>query len=274
MSHTSTLNISVLQLCSTDHPSENQKNILKLLEKVPSETQVVFLPENSLYMKLGEKSPTYHFQNTDSIYEPFREWSSQRQCHLLFGANPVSANGGGVKNATVWVKPSGQVEDVYSKIHLFDVDVEGHKPVRESDQFIHGSTPKVIDICGWKLGLSICYDLRFSELYQIYAKQEVDIIAVPAAFLVPTGSAHWHVLLRARAIESQAFVVAAAQAGTHLGTHEQKRETYGHSLVVDPWGRVLIDMETKNWQVANLTLDCSALRQVRAQIPMSRHRRL
>jgi len=273
MSHTPTLNISTLQLCSIDNPAENQKNILELLKKVPVETQIVFLPENSLYMRLGDKSLPCHFQNTDAIYEPFREWSAQKKCHILFGGNPV-ASSLGVKNATVWVQPSGQIEDVYSKIHLFDVDVEGHKPVRESDQFIHGATPKVIEINGWKLGLSICYDLRFAELYQIYAKQEVDIIVIPAAFLVSTGSAHWHVLLRARAIESQAFVVAAAQSGTHLGAQGQTRETYGHSLVIDPWGRVLIDIEKQGWQIANATLDRSVLRQVRAQIPMSQHRRL
>jgi predicted amidohydrolase len=151
---------------------------------------------------------------------------------------------------------------------LFDIQLAGQEAIRESDEFNHGDGPSILDIKGWKWGLSICYDLRFSELYSKYAHQAVDIISVPAAFLVPTGEAHWHTLLRARAIESQAFVVASAQSGSHKGI----RETYGHSLIVNPWGAILLDMTTVG--VSVMELKKSDIKRVREQIPMSSHRRL
>lgn len=266
------LNISVVQLCSNDDTEFNKTRVLDLLQEVPPETNVVFLPENSLFMKISSESPKRGIALDDPIYEPFQTWAQKTNTHILFGGNPTAVNDG-VANATVWVQPNGKIEMPYSKIHLFDVDVEGQKPVRESDQFVAGGDRGIIDIHGWKVGLSICYDVRFSELYSEYAKQKVDLIAIPAAFLQPTGEAHWHVLMRARAIESQCFVVAAAQGGEHQGVSGAKRQTYGHSLVVSPWGSVLMDMGTKP-EVQSLSLDRALIRKTREQIPMANHRKL
>ena len=137
----------------------------------------------------------------------------------------------------------------YEKIHLFDIELDGLSPVRETDLFKHGKFPSVFKVRGWEIGQAICYDLRFAELFLEYAKQGVDLVLVPAAFLVETGRAHWEVLLRARAIESQCYIVAAAQAGKHLGCQGGHRMTYGHSLAIDPWGTVI-------WQGNSVGAEC------------------
>jgi predicted amidohydrolase len=131
-----------------------------------------------------------------------------------------------------------------------------------------------MEVKSWRIGLSICYDVRFSELYSNYAKEGAHLILVPSAFLVPTGAAHWHILLRARAIESQAFVIAAAQAGEHVGVHGEKRTTYGHSLAIDPWGEILADLGEAGPKVEVVTLDPARLERVWRQIPQAQHRRL
>lgn len=272
MSKKPELNISVMQLCSGDNTQENQKQILEYLNSVPKNTDVVFLPENALFMKISSQSPAVGLALSDAIYRPFQSWAKTTSTHLIFGANPTQVPEG-VANATIWISPEGLIEQVYSKIHLFDVDVEGQKPVRESDQFVPGSNRSILEVEGWKIGLSICYDVRFAELYLDYAKQGVDILAIPAAFLEPTGEAHWHVLLRARAIESQCFVVAAAQGGEHHGEGSARRKTYGHSLVVSPWGKVLFDMDLQSG-VQSVTLKEHALTNTREQIPMASHRKL
>jgi len=164
---------------------------------------------------------------------------------------------------------------VYRKIHLFDVDVVGQKPVRESDVFARGTETSVFEIKGWKFGSSICYDVRFPELYLRYAREEVDAILVPAAFLTTTGRAHWEILLRARAIESQAYVLAAAQGGTHQGIKGGTRETHGHSMIVDPWGLIVEEIQdSSEVRVARATLKVDRIEAVRRQIPMKNHRTL
>src|SRR5690606_21217857 len=129
------------------------------------------------------------------------EEAQKNQMHVILGSVPWK-EAAGVFNAMLWISPRGEIRIPYKKTHLFDVDVEGHKPVRESDDFVHGEGPQVIHVEGWKIGLSICYDLRFAELYISYSRIPVDMILIPSAFLVPTGEAHWHILNRARAIES------------------------------------------------------------------------
>jgi deaminated glutathione amidase len=184
--------------------------------------------------------------------------------------------GGRLSNATVWIDPSGDIKIKYRKIHLFDVDVEGQKPIRESDHFAPGYRPEIIEIGGWRIGLTICYDLRFADLFLAYAREAVDLVLVPSAFLVPTGRAHWETLLRARAIESQLYVAAAAQSGEHASAiGDAKRYTYGRSLVVDPWGGIMAEAKTEASGVQVLTslLRQSELAKVRAQIPMASHRK-
>lgn len=237
--------------------------------------QLAVFPENSLFFRLKAKS---------TLQGPAVDGPEMRRLGamvdrggvplMMTTAWPSGVGAERFSNSTILLRPGAAPSVEYSKIHLFDVDVPGAPPVRESDHFDAGQTPKVVEIDGWRLGLSICYDLRFAELYTHYAGA-VDMILVPSAFLVPTGEAHWHVLLRARAIESQCFVAAPAQAGAHVSTVSgETRHTYGHSLVVDPWGRVLLDMGAEGADVQVVECQRSFLDEVRRQIPMAAHRRL
>jgi predicted amidohydrolase len=167
------------------------------------------------------------------------------------------------------VGPDGSQLAQYRKIHLFDVDLGNGGSYSESAATLAGSAPLVVDVAGFKLGLSICYDLRFPELYRALSDQGAEVLLVPAAFTLHTGKDHWHVLLRARAIEAQAFVVAAAQHGAHPGG----RNTYGHSLVVDPWGTVIAEASDGEGLVT-ATLERARLDQVRRSLPSLTHRKL
>lgn len=176
--------------------------------------------------------------------------------------------GARLANRSFLIGPDGGILARYDKLHLFDVDLPDGTRYRESATFLAGETAVVAPLPWGRLGLSICYDVRFPALYQALAQAGAAVIAVPAAFTVPTGQAHWHVLLRARAIETGAFVVAAAQSGRH----QDGRETFGHSLVVDPWGEVLLDMGTAPGE-ALVALDLARVAEVRAQIPSLGHAR-
>jgi predicted amidohydrolase len=171
-------------------------------------------------------------------------------------------------NRSVLIAPDGRLAARYDKMHLFDVDLPNGDRYRESASFLSGGRVQLADLSWGRLGLTICYDLRFPQLHTALALAGADVIAQPAAFTRPTGEAHWHVLLRARAIETGAFVVAAAQTGLH----EDGRETYGHSLVVDPWGKVLLDMGTDPG-VAMVDLDLAQVADTRSRIPNLRHAR-
>ena len=167
------------------------------------------------------------------------------------------------------IAPDGTVMARYDKMHLFDVDLPSGESWRESNAYAPGARGVVARTGLGCLGLSICYDLRFPALYQALSSAGADILCVPAAFTVPTGEAHWHVLLRARAIENACWVVAAAQSGTH----EDGRKTFGHSLVVDPWGRVVLDMGLDEG-IGFAEVDLGAVAEARSRIPVLAHRRI
>ena len=275
MTSKKSLKVAVVQMQSTDNVDKNWKQILTSIEEVKQQgsADLVCFPENSLFMRIDGESPRTSFDLHENYFIQLKKISQQLSTVILLGSLPYN-NKGSTYNSSILISPNGDCTPVYDKIHLFDVDVKGHKPVRESDQFVHGSEPAVVDIKGWKLGLSICYDLRFAELYTQYARKEVDVILVPAAFLVPTGKAHWHVLLRARAIENQCYIIAPAQVGPNVGLNQSIRETYGHSLVVNPWGEVVMDLGNSGQKVQVVELDAEAIVRTRTQIPMRQHRRL
>lgn len=266
-----TFRVGFAQITSTDKTEYNLELIEKLYAKaVGDRAQLVVLPENSLFFRIKSGDPVRGL-----------EWGGTEMARLqkavdaagvpMMVTTALAAGGGKASNSTVLFKKGAAPEKVYSKVHLFDVEVAGAPPVRESDHFSGGDQPRLIELDGWKIGLSICYDLRFAELFLHYA-QKADLILIPSAFLVPTGEAHWHVLLRARAIETQAFVVAPAQSGEHK-SEGQSRRTYGHSLVVDPWGRVMAELE-ESPQIRVVELDRQLIEKARTQIPMAGHRRL
>ena len=265
------IRVAVAQLCSTDDIETNFKVISDLIDQAGDTADIISFPENSLYIRMSNKDD---FEGVD-LSSPWLKSISQQACkyktHIFLGSLPRRVEQG-VKNSTIMCSPNGDVRAVYDKINLFDVDVRGARPERESDYFKAGDHTQVVDVCGWKVGLSVCFDLRFSNVYWEYARQSVDILMVPSAFLVPTGRAHWEILLRARAIESQSFVLAAAQGGVHQSVQFEgkERETYGHSLVVAPWGNVLLNLERQEACVQSVELDPQELSNVRRQIPMKR----
>ena len=267
------LSVALCQLNSCDDVASNLKNIQNLLYRVSSSVDLVILPENSLYLKIDANSPKPQLELESEEFEKLGAWVNDTGISLLLGGTPLRENGKQF-NSSILFEPKKSPKVVYRKIHLFDVEVVGEKSMRESDDFCYGKAPAVIEFKGCKIGLSICYDIRFSELYNEYARQEVDLILVPAAFLLATGRAHWHVLLRARAIESQCFVLAPAQSGIHKGVNGGRRESFGHSLAITPWGEVVCDMGSSSWEYTEIVLDPELLSGARQQIPMKDHRRL
>jgi len=263
----SILNVAVCEMTSVDDWGLNQKQIITKLESLDgaSRPQFISFPENALYLRLSDKEKSKGITLEDEIFDGIQDFAKKYSSLIHLGSVPL-IEGKNQFNATVLLYPDGRREVPYRKMHLFDVEIEGHRSYRESDLFAHGAGPGIFDWMGWKFGASICYDLRFSELYQCYARQNVDVILIPSAFTVPTGQAHWRVLIRARAIESQCYVLASAQQGNHAG----RRDTYGHSMIVDPWGLVL--GESRPGETLQARLEKSRIKSVRAQIPMASHR--
>ncbi len=203
------------------------------------------------------------------IVETLRALATAHAVWIVGGGMPEIVPGDPRRafNTAVVVDPAGAVVASYRKVHMFDVDIPGGAVLRESDATAAGRDLVVVEIEGARVGLSICYDVRFPELYRALAKDlGADVLLVPAAFTAHTGAAHWHLMLRARAVENQAWVVAAAQ----YGRHGDKRESYGHSLVVDPWGVIVAEQATGDG-VVMVTLDGAAVAQRRTQMPCLDH---
>ncbi|GHA26794.1 amidohydrolase [Devosia pacifica] len=184
--------------------------------------------------------------------------------HLHIGSQAVALADGRFANRSVLFGPDGSELAHYDKIHLFDAQISGLNAYRESETYAGGDTAVTAKIGDLTLGMAICYDMRFPALFNALAKAGAEMISVPAAFTVPTGQAHWHVLLRARAIETGSWVIAAAQGGTH----ENGRATYGHSLIIDPWGRIVAEMDDDAPGVILAEIDSEAVREARQRIPV------
>ncbi len=269
------IRIAITQMTSTDDHLLNLARMKELaLEAASGGACMVFFPENALYFRVGGAAQLPMFALEDEIWQELGDIAKTYNLNLFLGSVAVPSSSGLPTASTVWISPLGKCQVVYSKTHMFDVDVAGQMPVRESEVFKPGTGPASLEVAGVRLGFSICYDVRFSNLYAEYARKEVDLILVPSAFLTTTGQAHWEVLVRARAIESQAFLVAPAQVGTHRSNAypDSVRKTHGHSMVVNPWGQVMVDMgETTG--VHCVDIDLNLIESVRQQIPMKQHRR-
>lgn len=268
--------MAVCQMSSVDDSEVNLQQIVELVQGLSSSVRMACFPENCLYQRIQEGDKIPSFSLREPLFAQLQALSSKKNIFLHLGSVPVAAPGfpGKAFNSSVFIRPGAELPEVsYRKIHLFDISLEGQPPMRESDAFIPGDSPQILQVEGWSFGQSICYDLRFAELYSFYSKANVDVLMVPASFLVKTGQAHWHTLLKARAIESQCYLLAPAQAGTHIGKNGSERHTFGHSLVIDPWGNIVASLES-GVGVLSVSLDRGFLQKVRQQIPMSHHRKL
>ncbi len=202
-------------------------------------------------------------QDEDGLARTAARLAGELGIHVHIGSTAIATSDGKIANRAFLFDPAGRLVTTYDKIHMFDVDLDNGESWRESAAYTPGTETVVADIGHAMTGLSVCYDLRFPHLFRAQAMAGAQMLTVPAAFTRQTGEAHWHVLLRARAIENGAWVVAAAQGGTH----EDGRETFGHSLIVDPWGRIVADKGDAEPGVVVAEIDTDAVGAARAKIP-------
>lgn len=272
----SPLRVAAVQMNVDDDPQANLAQALSLIEDAArAGAELVCLPENAVYMGDTRRRAGL----AESLVEPFTgplaaglaEAARAHRIWLLVGGFPErAASADRPFNTSFLLGPDGTVRAVYRKLHLFDVDLPDGRAIRESTYTSAGEAPALAEVCGWMTGLSVCYDLRFPELFRAYAARGARVLFVPSAFTVPTGEAHWHLLLRARAVENQCYVVAPAQWGEHGTTG---RASFGHTLIVDPWGTVLAELPSGvGWISAEL--DPLSQDALRARLPVLRHRRL
>jgi len=264
-----------VQICSTDDVEANLGVVSRLLEQAAAaQVRLVVLPENFSCMNPDNaaKRRVAAGEVPHRVLPFLAEAAARHGLYLIGGSVLLPGAGGKLRNACPVYGPDGVCRAVYDKMHLFDIDLPGER-YRESDLVEAGTRPVCVDVEGWYIGLSICYDLRFPELYRRYAVEGCQLLTVPSAFTVPTGRAHWEVLLRARAIENQAYVFAPAQIGTHPGG----RQTWGHSLIVDPWGEIVARAEDNGRAEGELVIadiDLERVGEVRQRVPALAHRRL
>lgn len=260
------MRVAILQMCSGTRPEPNLETLDRLAAQAATQgASYVLSPEVTVVFAA----------NREGLAEEAGPWEGnpaitaasaiarRHGLNLHLGSLAVALPDGRFANRSVLFRPDGSIAATYDKIHLFDATLPGVKAYRESATYAGGAEAVVSNAPGFRLGFTICYDVRFPALHRALAEAGAEVLAVPAAFTKPTGEAHWQVLLRARAIETGCFVVAAAQAGSH----ENGRQTYGHSMIIDPWGRVLAELDGETPGVAVVDIDLSAVDAARDKVP-------
>lgn len=231
----------------------------------------ILTPENAVMME--PKRPLILEKARSEAEHPalpaFQALAAELGAWLLVGSIAVKLGPEHCANRSILIDPAGRIAQRYDKIHMFDVDLTAGESYRESATFRPGARAALVDLPWGRLGMTVCYDLRFAYLYRALAQAGADFITVPAAFTRPTGEAHWHVLLRARAIETGAYILAPAQSGEHA----EGRKTYGHSLVVSPWGEILAEGAAAEPGVILAEIDPAKVQEARSMIPALRHDR-
>ena len=264
--------VACVQTCSGRSVDQNIADISKqICEAAANGAQFVLTPEVTNLMEENNQAlrRSVDNQSDDKAVTAFAALAKQLSIHLLIGSLGLhNEKGDMLINRSVMFLPDGSIAATYDKIHMFDVDLGGGETYRESANYAAGNKAVVVDLSFGKLGLSICYDVRFPHLYRTLAKAGAQMIAVPAAFTKVSGQAHWHVLLRARAIETGCFVFAPAQAGLH----ENGRETFGHSLIISPWGEVLAEAG-ESTDIIYADIDLALVEEARGKIAALKHDR-
>ncbi|MGH8596977.1 MAG: carbon-nitrogen hydrolase family protein [Gammaproteobacteria bacterium] len=263
--------VACVQNCAGDDLTENLSVSSELVQQAAQAgAELICLPEN--FTCLEERDDAYRTRGFDAATHPalphFSTLARRLGVYLSLGSLTIKVSPERVANRGYVISPNGDILSEYDKIHLFDVRLKNGELYKESNCVAPGRDVALADLPWGKLGLSICYDLRFPQLYRVLARAGADFIAIPAAFTQTTGIAHWHVLVRARAIETGCFVFAAGQCGTR----RWGRKTFGHSLIVDPWGEVIADAGTEPGYIVG-KVELSRVAEVRAMIPALLHDR-
>ena len=268
------LKIAAVQMSSGQNKEKNLQQAEKLITKAAKGgAKLIVLPEVFNFRgKLSDAAgaaetiPGHSTNFINGLAKKFKVW-------ILIGSlmekDTVRAYHGKPFNTSILINPQGKIIAKYRKIHLFDIRLKG-KEILESKRNQAGKNPKLVKAGNAKLGLSVCYDLRFPELYRLYSKAGAEILCIPSSFTKPTGEAHWHTLIKARAIENLAYVIAPNQAGVGSGGIK----TYGHSLIVDPWGKVLAEGPASGEAVIFADIDLEYLKKIRRNLPALEHRKL
>ncbi|PWV98035.1 putative amidohydrolase [Hoeflea marina] len=258
--------VAAIQMCSGIDPANNIVVMERLVREAAARgASYVQTPEMTGAIQQDRKAlfASLSTEEDDAVVRAASRLAAELGIFLHLGSTGVDAGDGMAANRGFVFDPRGRKIASYDKIHMFDVDLDGGESWRESTAYRPGSLAVNADMDGMLIGMGICYDVRFPQLFRDLSLAGASILTAPAAFTRQTGMAHWHVLQRARAIENGAFMISAAQAGRH----EDGRETYGHSLIIDPWGRIVAEAETDEPGVVLAKIDISAVAAARAKIP-------
>ncbi len=266
------MRVALIQMNSSQWPDENLATLRDGIKTATADgATLICTPEvsNCVSMSRSHQRDVLALEEDDTVLRQLQQAADAHGVWLLLGsmAFKTADPDGRFANRSLMISPSGKIAGRYDKIHMFDVQVTETEMYRESDGYRPGEGTCLVDTGAATIGMTICYDLRFPHLYRSLAQAGASIIAVPSAFSPVTGEAHWHALLRARAIETGCFIIAPAQTGQHEG-----RRTYGHSLVVAPWGEVLLDMGNERG-TACVDLDLSEVAKARQRVPSLSHDR-
>ena len=266
-----TFKAAMIQMRSGLKPAANIDEAVRLIgEAKAAGADYVLTPEmtNILAARREQLFAAIVDEDADASLATLRELARQLGIYVHIGSLAIKLSNDRAANRSFLVDPKGDIAARYDKIHMFDVDLAGGESYRESRNYRPGEQAVLTDLPWARLGLTVCYDLRFPALYRALAEAGATMLAIPSAFTKQTGEAHWHVLIRARAIENGSFVFAAAQGGKH----ESGRDTYGHSLIVDPWGRIIAEAGTEPG-VVMAEIDLAEVANARARIPSLQHGR-
>ncbi|MFN6935782.1 MAG: carbon-nitrogen hydrolase family protein [Tsuneonella sp.] len=265
--------VALFQMTAGIDPAQNARSIVKAAsEAAKGGASMLFTPEMSGLLDRDRARAARHIVNEDDnpVLSAARTAAGECGIWIALGSIAVVGREGRWANRAITIAPDGTVAARYDKIHMFDVDLASGESWRESNAFEPGRDVVTVDDTPvGRLGLTICYDIRFPALFEELGRRRCGAIAIPAAFTVPTGEAHWHLLQRARAVEASAWVISAAQ----VGEHPDGRRTYGHSLVVDPWGEVVLDMGGEASGVGFAEIDPARTAEVRRQLPSLANKR-
>ncbi len=268
----SSFTAACVQMRSSRNVAENIASARALISQAAEAgAALVATPEMTSLLETGSDAL---FANTrgeadDEALIAFRALAAEKKIWLLIGSLPIRLSDVKIANRSFLISPDGMIAARYDKIHMFDVDLDGGESYRESKNYQPGREAVMAKLPWGRLGLTICYDLRFPQLYRTLAQAGAGILAVPAAFTRQTGAAHWHILVKARAIETGCFVLAPAQGGRH----ECGRETYGHSLIVAPWGEVIAEAAHDAPGIVLAEIDMGLIEAARKRVPSLRHDR-